>query len=285
MTQFEYNARSQMTKVKDALNQEYVFAYDALGRQLSQTRVGGAMSFVYDAVGNRTKRTDYLNRETTYEYDNLNCLKKINYLQDVPNTNPSPTPLLTASFNYDDLSRLTSAVNDAGTVSFTYDTRGRVKTSTDVFGHLVEYGYDAVSNRTQLKLDSNIHTTYNYDAANRLTTLTDEASQNFTFGNDIARGRVKYEAVYPGVDLVYYGKQRELEYDFIGAPNADPDQIKLEFSGSEKNRNRRGRRFDSARCERRRSSFQKTLHLSGNRRRAAGNRQPLCFQRQRPNRF
>ena len=47
-------------------------------------------------------------------------------------------------------------------------------------------------------------------------------------------GRVKYEAVYPGVDLVYYGKQRQHEYDFIVAPKADPDQIKLEFSGSDK---------------------------------------------------
>ncbi len=40
--------------------------------------------------------------------------------------------------------------------------------------------------RTQLKLDGSVQTTYNYDNANRLTTLTDEASQNFTFGYDNA---------------------------------------------------------------------------------------------------
>ena len=44
--------------------------------------------------------------------------------------------------------------------------------------------------------------------------------------------RVKYEDVYPGVDLVYYGNQRQLEYDFVVAPGADPTQIKLSFAGT-----------------------------------------------------
>ncbi len=107
-TQFEYNARSQMTKVTDALNQQYVFTYDPLGRQLSETRAGTTMSYEYDAVGNRTKRTDHLARETTYEYDVLNRLKKINYLQSL-NGIPPQTPIATATYSYDDLSRLVSA--------------------------------------------------------------------------------------------------------------------------------------------------------------------------------
>jgi hypothetical protein len=43
-------------------------------------------------------------------------------------------------------------------------------------------------------------------------------------------GKVEYQGVYPGVDLVYYGNQRQLEYDFIVAPGADPNQIRLSFS-------------------------------------------------------
>ena len=45
--------------------------------------------------------------------------------------------------------------------------------------------------------------------------------------------RVKYEAVYPGIDLVYYGNQGQLEYDFVVAPGVDPSVIQLAFSGSE----------------------------------------------------
>ncbi len=43
--------------------------------------------------------------------------------------------------------------------------------------------------------------------------------------------RVKYTSVYPGIDLVYYGKQRQLEYDFVVGPNADPSIVALAFDG------------------------------------------------------
>jgi Beta-propeller repeat/CARDB len=46
--------------------------------------------------------------------------------------------------------------------------------------------------------------------------------------------RVKYESVYPGIDLIFYGNQQQLEYDLIVAPGADPDIITLGFeSGAE----------------------------------------------------
>jgi len=45
-------------------------------------------------------------------------------------------------------------------------------------------------------------------------------------------GKVAYEGVYPGVDLMYYGNQGQLEYDFVVAPSADPHDIKLAFKGS-----------------------------------------------------
>ena len=64
---------------------------------------------------------------------------------------------------------------------------------------------------------------------------------NYFVGDDPARwrtnvstyARVKYEAVYPGVDLIYYGNERELEYDFVVAPGADPKAITLAFDASD----------------------------------------------------
>jgi hypothetical protein len=46
--------------------------------------------------------------------------------------------------------------------------------------------------------------------------------------------RIKYHDVYPGVDLVYYGNPRQLEYDFVVAPHADPNAITLEFPDTER---------------------------------------------------
>jgi len=53
--------------------------------------------------------------------------------------------------------------------------------------------------------------------------------------------RVSYEQIYPGVDLIYYGNQRQLEYDFVIAPDASFKQIRLAFDGADKPRlNRHG---------------------------------------------
>jgi len=65
---------------------------------------------------------------------------------------------------------------------------------------------------------------------------------NYFIGNDPKKWRtnvplfakVKYSDIYPGVDLVYYGNQGELEYDFIVAPGADPHTVTLNFAGHEK---------------------------------------------------
>src|SRR5437867_6484040 len=46
--------------------------------------------------------------------------------------------------------------------------------------------------------------------------------------------KVKYREAYPGIDLVHYGNQRQLEYDFVVAPGADPKAIRLGFEGAEK---------------------------------------------------
>jgi hypothetical protein len=63
---------------------------------------------------------------------------------------------------------------------------------------------------------------------------------NYFRGNDPKKwqtnvpqyARVRYTNVYPGMDLVYYGNQRELEYDFVLRPGADPGQIRLGIQGA-----------------------------------------------------
>lgn len=45
--------------------------------------------------------------------------------------------------------------------------------------------------------------------------------------------RVNFHDVYPGVDLAYYGNQRQLEYDFVVAPQADANSITMAIAGAE----------------------------------------------------
>ena len=65
---------------------------------------------------------------------------------------------------------------------------------------------------------------------------------NYFTGNDPEKWRrnvstyqkVYYKDLYPGIDVVYYGNQRELEYDFVIAPNANPNAIKFRVEGAER---------------------------------------------------
>jgi uncharacterized repeat protein (TIGR01451 family) len=65
---------------------------------------------------------------------------------------------------------------------------------------------------------------------------------NYFIGNDPRKWHsgipqfagVHYESVYPGINLVFYGNQGHLEYDFRVAPGADPSQAELQFDGATK---------------------------------------------------
>lgn len=65
---------------------------------------------------------------------------------------------------------------------------------------------------------------------------------NYFIGNDPKKWHtdipqfagVHYRGVYPGIDLVFYGSQGRLEYDFKVSPGADPSQAELQFDGATK---------------------------------------------------
>jgi hypothetical protein len=45
--------------------------------------------------------------------------------------------------------------------------------------------------------------------------------------------KVRYNGIYNDIDLVYYGQEGKLEYDFIVAPGANPNDIQLAFKGAD----------------------------------------------------
>src|SRR5678815_3005974 len=63
-------------------------------------------------------------------------------------------------------------------------------------------------------------------------------TSNYFAGSDPANwrtdistyARVRYAQVYPGIDMVYYGNQHQLEYDFVVSPGADPNRICLLYT-------------------------------------------------------
>ncbi len=68
--------------------------------------------------------------------------------------------------------------------------------------------------------------------AGKVNYLRGDASRSLT---DVPTfRRAAFQGVYPGIDLAWYGKQGQLEYDFTVAPGADPTTISLGFEGADR---------------------------------------------------
>jgi beta-propeller repeat-containing protein len=82
--------------------------------------------------------------------------------------------------------------------------------------------------------------------ANHVANVTGESqlggTSHYLIGNDPTNWRsnvptyakVRYEEIYPGIDLVYYGNQQQLEYDFIVAPGVDARCIAFDVLGAKR---------------------------------------------------
>lgn len=65
-------------------------------------------------------------------------------------------------------------------------------------------------------------------------------SSTYLIGNDPSKWRhdiphyraVKAEGIYPGIDVVYYGSEGQLEFDFVVGPGANPAMIRVGYAGA-----------------------------------------------------
>jgi hypothetical protein len=68
-----------------------------------------------------------------------------------------------------------------------------------------------------------------------------QGQSNYFLGGDSSRwitdvpayGKVLYQGIYPGIDLVFRGRGRLLEFDLIVRPDGDPEQAKISFQGAD----------------------------------------------------
>jgi RHS repeat-associated protein len=91
-TQFEYDARDNLTKVIDPKALNTVYTYNGLNdlTALASTDTGST-SFTYDSAGNRKSQTDARNVTSTYSYDSANRLTQVSL----------PTATQNVFFDYD----------------------------------------------------------------------------------------------------------------------------------------------------------------------------------------
>lgn len=177
-TAYAYDSERNLLSLTDAKGQTTTFAYDNHNRLARRTdSLGKSETFTYDAVGNLTARTDRKGQTIGYAYDALNRL-----------TEKALPDGATAAYACDPLGRLLGATDPNGSLSFTYDSLGRVLTTTSQDSRALTYTYDSVGNRLGLQDETGSLTSYAYDPRDLLMAISDPRSGSFSFQYD-ALGR------------------------------------------------------------------------------------------------
>ncbi|MBW8482523.1 LamG-like jellyroll fold domain-containing protein [Actinomadura parmotrematis] len=142
---------------------------------------GATTSYAYDKAGESTQVTDPAGGVTQYRYDPLGRRTK---------TIADDGTATRATLNQYGLATKTERLDTDGSVlsstSATYDTMGRLRSSTDARGHTTTLTLDALGDITAevqpVDADHSITTTFGYDAAGNRTRYTDGRGNNWIYG-------------------------------------------------------------------------------------------------------
>ena len=221
-----YDALGRVISRTDVHGRTATTTYDELGRTITVTDfAGNTTTNEYDAVGNLISSTNALDHTTTYEYDALN--------RRVKTTDPLGHSTQVA---YDVLGNVTDETDASGVITHTeYDALNRPEVVTQNYrpgfqpdaqtNVRVEYTYNAVGNRTQVK-DANGHVTqFEYDALNRVTKKIDPLGNIWQYTYDLAgRMTVQVDGNSKTTGYTYNAAGRLTGIDYP-SPEADVSMV------------------------------------------------------------
>jgi Beta-propeller repeat len=146
------------------------------------------------------------------------------------------------------------AINKTPLLPISFETnRGQIQPGIDFVARTNAYSIYLSARGATLRLNDpgagpdvqkNVEAEIDFVGANRRSEAQPEVVlsgySNFLFGSDPDKwitgvtqyARVRYKDVYPGIDIVYHGKQDHLEHDFVVLPGADPQQVAICFTGA-----------------------------------------------------
>jgi RHS repeat-associated protein len=134
----------------------------------------GARSYTWDGFGRLESREDGRNIVEEYSYDDLDRVLEVDYTGTTPSV----------SYTYDTAGRVATRTDGSGVTTYTYDPLGRLASRINTAGGgLVSYTYDKVGN-IATEVDTSGTTSYTYDSRNLVTRTTLTDGKNIDFGYD-----------------------------------------------------------------------------------------------------
>jgi RHS repeat-associated protein len=175
-TQFEYDARDNLTKVIDPKNLNTVYTYNGLNDLTALSSPDtGSTSYTYDNAGNRLTQTDARNKTSTYSYDSANRLTQV----------ALPTAAQNVFFDYDTTQadcqvgetfttgRLARIRDESGSTRYCYNRLGQPvrKVQSIISGPNLTLGstYNAANRTIAMTYPSGAIVTYLRNAKGQIT--------------------------------------------------------------------------------------------------------------------
>lgn len=206
-----YTSNGLKASVTDANNNTTTYQYDGFDRPSKTIFPDGSFeAYTYDKVGNLLTKTTRAGDVIQYSYDVLNRRKT--------KTLPGAPPITTT---YDIAGRQTQISDGSGSISYSYDTAGRLLSTTNADNKTIQYQYDAAGNRTRLTYSNGGYNTHSYDELGRLTEIRNA-------GNALL-AQYTYDALSRQVQLTYgNGTQATHAYE----PDNDLAALTNQYAGS-----------------------------------------------------
>jgi YD repeat-containing protein len=183
-------------------SQNYIFDADnTLVKKESTTQINGASaSTTRDYVASTATITSPEGRKSTvyYDVDTLLPTKlKVENLEPV-------------EYFYDDKGRITKTQQGLRTLSYTYDGRGNLSSTTDAQNQVTSYSYDVKDRLVTITYPDNHTLNYSYDSNGNMTTLTTPTPTEHTFGYNGVNKRTKLTSPLNATTTYTYDKQRRV---------------------------------------------------------------------------
>ncbi len=164
-----YDGRDNLIRLIDPEGNVTDYQYDGLDNPVSMSSPDtGITHHEFDNAGNRVASTDARGVRTEYRYDELNRLTNIIY----------PDSSKDVSYSYDSglngKGRLTGMSDEAGSVSFTYDSRGNLLSESRWINgrqYQTQYFYDAINRLVELEYPSGKTISYGLDDTGRISSV------------------------------------------------------------------------------------------------------------------
>ena len=195
-TNYQYDLLGNLLSVTDTKGNASSMTYDTLGRKVTMHDPDmGNWSYTYDANGNLLTQVDAKSQKLCFTYDELNRRRQKNF-----GTTTVPCGSLTIIYRYDDtvttynrIGRLRQVVDPAQSVTFQYDSRGRITQSAKILDgttYMTTSAYDGLGRLTSVSYPTNPITTvaYNYDGP-QLKSVLEGATTYVTYAGWNALGQ------------------------------------------------------------------------------------------------